>query len=302
MYITISLYITLTIRYCMSITLLDKTTNSIQSQYFINAVKKTIQNKIHILFYVAAISTIAGGILHLLMVGPSLKPANFPMEILPYTDALFILSGLMQIFWSIPMIMRWGTKWYQVGLIGTLLLTALLLITRIPNGITGLPLEDKNPMALLTEISQIVYITATILIIKYTNQKYPMTYRNRKHYFENNTSNQYPSGKLTSMTNSHTENTNQYQKILNNDTNLLKEIEQEMQNNHTDSKLWIMRGIVLRKLGNNDDAITSFEEAIDLNPIDSSGWYQKGVSLNVLGRKDEAMEMYGIAKSVRKQF
>ena len=126
-----------------------------------------IYNNINIIVYVAAISTIAGGILHLLMLGPSLKPANFPMQLLPYTDFLFTVSGILQIFWCLPMIKRWGINWYYIGLVGTIGLSMLLLMTRIPNGITNLPLEDKNPLGLLTEVTQFLFIGVTIIIIKF---------------------------------------------------------------------------------------------------------------------------------------
>ena len=124
-----------------------------------------ICNNIDVIFYISAFATIGGGIMHLLMLGSALKPVNFPMQLLPYTDGLFIISGIMQIFWCIPMIKRWGINWYYIGLIGTIGLSLLLLMTRIPNGITNLPLEDKNPMALLTEVFQFLFIAVTIIII-----------------------------------------------------------------------------------------------------------------------------------------
>ncbi len=52
----------------------------------------------------AGFLTMMGGIFHLLMLGPSLKPINFPMEMLPQTDALFTASGIVQIFLAIPLI------------------------------------------------------------------------------------------------------------------------------------------------------------------------------------------------------
>ena len=129
-----------------------------------------ITNNMEIIFYIAAFSTICGGIMHLLMLGPLLKPVNFPMQLLPYTDGLFTISGIMQIFWAIPMIKKWGTKWYYIGLVGTIGLSLLLLMTRIPNGITNLPLEDKNPMALLTEVFQLLFIAVTAIIIVHERQ------------------------------------------------------------------------------------------------------------------------------------
>jgi hypothetical protein len=126
---------------------------------------KTMLTEKHILFYLAAATTMVAGVLHLAMIGPSLKPINFPMELLPYTDGLFLISGIAQIFWSLPMALRWNRRWFYAGLIGTLALTSLIALTRIPNEITGVALQDKNPMALLTEVMQTTYIVTTLTII-----------------------------------------------------------------------------------------------------------------------------------------
>ena len=126
---------------------------------------KTILIENRVLFYVAAATTMIAGVLHLVMIGPSLKPINFPMELLPYTDGLFLISGITQIFWALPMALRWNTRWFYAGLIGTIALTSLIALTRIPNEITGIALQDKNPMALLTEVMQTTYIVTTLTII-----------------------------------------------------------------------------------------------------------------------------------------
>jgi hypothetical protein len=126
---------------------------------------KAILIRNHILFYIAAATTMIAGVLHLVMIGPSLKPINFPMELLPYTDGLFLISGIAQIFWALPMALRWNTCWFYAGLIGTIALTSLIALTRIPNEITGVALQDKNPMALLTEVMQTTYIVTTLTII-----------------------------------------------------------------------------------------------------------------------------------------
>lgn len=110
-----------------------------------------------LLAYIAAAATIAGGVLHLMMIGPLLKPANFPMQLLLYTDILFIVAGLAQIFWALPMIKGWGLRWYYVGILGTAALSISLIFTRLPNEITSSALVDTNPMALLTELSQFLY-------------------------------------------------------------------------------------------------------------------------------------------------
>src|SRR5215469_10728815 len=119
-----------------------------------------------LLAYITAAATIAGWVLHLMMIGPYLKPSNFPMELLLYTDILFIIAGLAQIFWALPMIKGWGLRWYYLGIFGTAALSLSLLFTRVPNGVTSATLIDTNPMALLTEISQFLYIGATIIIVR----------------------------------------------------------------------------------------------------------------------------------------
>lgn len=119
----------------------------------------------HILSYIAAATTVIAGILHLIMIGPSLKPVGFPMDLLLYTDSLFLISGIAQIFWAIPMAFNWNIRWFYVGLIGTIALTSLIVLTRVPNEITGISLQDKNPMALLTEVMQTTFILTTLTII-----------------------------------------------------------------------------------------------------------------------------------------
>ncbi|TVP40067.1 tetratricopeptide repeat protein [Candidatus Nitrosocosmicus arcticus] len=270
-----------------------------QSLLFANSISNRIKRKISVVFYITAFSTITGGILHLLMIGPELKPVNFPVEMLPYTDGLFILSGILQIFWCIPMIMRWGYKWYLSGLIGTIGLSLLLLITRIPNGITGLPLEDKNPMSLLTEISQLLFIGSTLTVIKYS--KY-MNITSRRS--GSNIGQESKSSELRAKESE--EDVIPKDKIYYRYSNcedtiyLLKKLEYRININSRDSRLWITRGLALRQLGGNVEAIQSFDEAIKLDPTEVVAWYQKGLCLNILGKTREAMQIYEIAGLIKK--
>jgi hypothetical protein len=130
-----------------------------------SATTRSVRTESRLLLYAAGVATLVGGILHLIIIGPSLKPYNFPMELLPYTDTLFIIAGIAQIFWALPMIRNWGVRWYYIGMIGTIALTMLLVLTRIPNEITGAALQDGNPMGLLIEIVQSLYIGVTAIII-----------------------------------------------------------------------------------------------------------------------------------------
>ena len=49
-------------------------------------------------------------------------------------------------------------KLKKFGIFGTAALSLSLQLTRVPNGIMSTALIDTNPMALLTEISQFLYI------------------------------------------------------------------------------------------------------------------------------------------------
>ena len=123
--------------------------------------------KMQSLTILAASTTLLAGILHLAMIGPFNKPSNFPMEMLPVTDLLFIISGGAQVFWAIPMFLGWSVRWYYAGLVGTIGLILLLAFTRIPNPITGQALQN-NTIGYVTEIVQIAYIVITgIIIVKH---------------------------------------------------------------------------------------------------------------------------------------
>jgi hypothetical protein len=112
----------------------------------------------------AASTTLLAGILHLTMIGSFNKPANFPWEMLPASDLLFIISGGAQVFWTIPMFLGWNIRWYYAGIIGTAGLVILLAASRIPNPVTGQALQN-NSIEYLTEIVQIVYIVITGIIL-----------------------------------------------------------------------------------------------------------------------------------------
>ncbi|MGA7543514.1 MAG: hypothetical protein WBW34_10685 [Nitrososphaeraceae archaeon] len=113
---------------------------------------------INILYYAAAATTAIAGILHLSLV-PNVIGRN------PNSGIFFIISGIAQIFWVIPMLKRWGRIWYFIGIGGTLILIIMWVITRIPeNPITGRggPISE---MAIVIEIFQIAYIIITAIII-----------------------------------------------------------------------------------------------------------------------------------------
>ena len=114
------------------------------------------------LFELAAVFTATAGILHL--VRAPLKPHGFPAELVVYAEVLFIVGGILQIFWVLPMIRHWGRPWYMVGLIGTAVFMAFWIISRVPNPITGVALPN-NVLGYATEAVQVAFIVVTSIII-----------------------------------------------------------------------------------------------------------------------------------------
>jgi hypothetical protein len=110
------------------------------------------------LYYIAAATTAIAGILHLIVasnvIGSNINNGIF-----------FIVAGISQLFWVVPMIRRWGRIWYYIGIAGTIILIIMWAITRIPgNPITGRggPISD---MGIAIEIFQIAYVVITAIII-----------------------------------------------------------------------------------------------------------------------------------------
>jgi hypothetical protein len=115
-------------------------------------------NSDDLLYYGAAICTGIAGILHLILV-PNAIDSNIN------NATLFLVGGIMQIFWVLPMVKRWGRIWYAVGIAGTVILIGLWVITRIPdNPITGRggPISER---AIVVEVFQIAYVVITAVIM-----------------------------------------------------------------------------------------------------------------------------------------
>ena len=113
-------------------------------------------DKKDLLFYGAAATTAIAGIIHVVLGIPS---NNLNSQI------LFVVGGTVQIFWIVPMIRKWGTIWYGVGLGGTIVFIAIWAITRVPdNFITGRGgrISDNG---ILTEVFQFVFVALVIAIL-----------------------------------------------------------------------------------------------------------------------------------------
>ncbi|HZD34183.1 MAG TPA: hypothetical protein VE130_03175 [Nitrososphaeraceae archaeon] len=125
------------------------------------------------LYYGAAACTGIAGILHLIIV-PNAIGFNINNAI------FFLVAGIAQLFWVLPMIKRWGRIWYAIGIGGTIILIGMWTITRIPdNPITGRggPISD---MAVGTEVFQIAYVVITGIILAKERVSKPQIIREKR--------------------------------------------------------------------------------------------------------------------------
>jgi protocatechuate 3,4-dioxygenase beta subunit len=100
-----------------------------------------------------------------LMLAPNILGFNVNQGI------LFIVGGIAQVFWIIPMIRRWGKVWYGIGIAGTAVFMALFFITRVPgNPITGRG-GGANPTSILVEVFEGLFIGLAVAILIYETRK-----------------------------------------------------------------------------------------------------------------------------------
>lgn len=107
------------------------------------------------LFYAAGASTLLAGILHLAIV-----PMFFTHMTID-TTIFFVISGLTQIFWVIPVIKRWSKPWFYVGIGGTTILI-IIYIVAVPG--SGYPVSHLD---IAIQLFQFVFIIlCSIIIVK----------------------------------------------------------------------------------------------------------------------------------------
>ena len=109
-------------------------------------------------YYAAAAATAIAGILHIIYASNLFGrgPSTFGI--------FFMISGLAQLFWTLPMIKQWGRIWYYIGIVGTIVLIILYFITRVPNPITHRAFST-NSMGVAIEIFEFIYVVITGYIV-----------------------------------------------------------------------------------------------------------------------------------------
>ncbi|MDE1727325.1 MAG: hypothetical protein KGH89_08715 [Thaumarchaeota archaeon] len=81
-----------------------------------------IDKKTWLLAFTAAGTTVIAGILHLQLV-----PMSISHDI--GEGILFLVGGVLQIFWAVPVIKQWGRIWQIIGIVGTIVFTILWFST-----------------------------------------------------------------------------------------------------------------------------------------------------------------------------
>ena len=129
-------------------------------------------NRLHVIKYSAAFTTVLAGAMHFILATRALS-LNFDNE-----TTFFAVSGIVQIFWAIPIVKLWGKVWYYLGIAGTSLLIVMWALTKIPNptimrlinqdvvsGLAGATVEFN----IVIEASQIAFIIlVSIIIIRFS--------------------------------------------------------------------------------------------------------------------------------------
>jgi hypothetical protein len=76
--------------------------------------------------------TLIAGILHLSLASDVLGN-NLPVGL------FFVIAGIAQVFWTLPILRSWVRMWTYVGIGGTVILIIIWIITRFPdNPIIGI--------------------------------------------------------------------------------------------------------------------------------------------------------------------
>jgi hypothetical protein len=112
-----------------------------------------------LLYWGAAVCTGIAGILHLMLVSGSI---NSHLEYATF----FLISGVAQIFWVVPMVKKWGRTWYAIGIAGTLVmvgLTGYVIVNIVENPQAAPP--GISEMAVAIEVFQVSYVILTGIII-----------------------------------------------------------------------------------------------------------------------------------------
>jgi hypothetical protein len=136
----------------------------VHSRFFYNMFYLTSRemiDKFTLLLYAAASTTFIAGILHISRFIDTVGGG----ELIRNPDILFLVGGVAQVFWVIPIIRQWGKTWYSIGIAGTIVFMLLWVITRLPeNPMTGRagPISEEG---IIVQIFQIAFIICSAMML-----------------------------------------------------------------------------------------------------------------------------------------
>ncbi|WP_226987099.1 hypothetical protein [Candidatus Nitrososphaera evergladensis] len=87
------------------------------------------------------------------------------------TITLFLIGGIVQVFWIVPILKRWGRVWYSVGIAGTVVFIALWAITRMQGNPITHRASRVGPIDIATEVVQLAFIGLCIVILAIENRR-----------------------------------------------------------------------------------------------------------------------------------
>ena len=85
----------------------------------------------------------------------------------PDDGNLFMVGGIAQIFWTLPMVRKWGRVWYGVGIADILVLMAIWTISGMP----GNPLTGRG--ACFSAFLMRLLVQLQLIRIQYSQAAYP---------------------------------------------------------------------------------------------------------------------------------
>ena len=122
--------------------------------------------KFNILLYAAAATTLIAGILHINRFIDTISSGDQ----IGNPDILFLVGGLAQLIWVVPIIRQWGKIWYAVGIAGTAVFMLLWVITRIPENPITARAGPISAEAIIIQVFQIAFIILSIIIMTKTTK------------------------------------------------------------------------------------------------------------------------------------
>ncbi len=129
-----------------------------------------IENNISLVnrfYYIAAAATTAlAGVVHLYLAANSISHHRFGNNVI-----LFLVGGIAQVFWIIPILRRWGKNWYATGIAGTVVFIAIWAITRMPANPIIHRAGDVDVIDIVTEVLQFAFIGFSFVILAIENRR-----------------------------------------------------------------------------------------------------------------------------------